>query len=418
MLGDNFLSLAADRIFIMQTIAVTGADLIIRLDIQQRNGRVFSTHSHLPDHQAHYTHLLGLDLSTAAEYLLASGPYPRQAYSQVLAAAGRAARGDRPKPAAADDEERTAIELQLAAEAADIHLYQLMLLWPRALGVDIHRTQYNELHRRLRSERKAADSFELGGELLDLLSREMLGGFYNNIRYPRGLNEFIERADRGSVLGEVLRKLLDLGPSQPQSGHQTAILGELSAAAWLSALGSWPSAQTIAAPMFFGEPAETGPLARHAASPLVHMLLKRGHRLSARLFAKVSELADCASRLRDPLSDEVPPLLDAAAAGSGVGIARVNTASGVLLCWLRLSESKIADCAFVPPAAWNFHPQGAFNNEACADTIETASAASLRLSLLALALEPALLGEIHFNKPRAPAKPKTKRSPAQGAKRR
>ncbi len=408
----------------MQTTAATGAELIIELDIEQRDGRVVSTRSRLPDHQPHHARLIGLELAAAADYLHSSGPYPRQAYSQLLLAAGRAAGGN---PVTLDEQERASIERQLAAEAADIHLYQLMLLWPRALGVDTHRTQYTEHHRRLRSNNSPEESFELGGELLDLLAREMLGGFYNNIRYPRSLSEFIDRADRGSVLGEVLRKLLDLGPSQPQQDKPTPILGELSAAAWLSALGSWPSAEALRAPLFFGEPAETGPLARHAASPLVHMLLKRGHRLSARLFAKVSELADCASRLRDPLSDEVAPLLDAAPACPGVGIARVNTASGVLLCWLRLAEDRIADCAFIPPAAWNFHPQGVFNNEACADTVETPAAASLRLSLLALALEPALLGEIRFiepekpdtaAKPEAVARPRAKRSRDQGTRRR
>ena len=43
---------------------------------------------------------------------------------------------------------------------------------------------------------------------------------------------------------------------------------------------------------------ETGSLAAHPARPLVAKLLGRGHRIAARLFARVMELSDCASRLR------------------------------------------------------------------------------------------------------------------------
>ena len=159
-------------------------------------------------------------------------------------------------------------------------------------------------------------------------------------------------------------------------------------------MGNWPSAEFLARPLFTNEPAETGPLARHAASPLVRLLLDRGHRLSARLFCKAIDLADCASRMRYPFTDDVPPLIDAVQVVAGVGLARVITARGVLLCWVRMEAELIADCVVIPASAWNFHPQGAFCSEACSAEVETQTAALRRLNLLALALDPSLPCEI------------------------
>ena len=57
---------------------------------------------------------------------------------------------------------------------------------------------------------------------------------------------------------------------------------------------------------------ETGPLARHAHNLLVARLLMHRHRIAARVFARVVELSDCASRLRHPLPADMPPLVDLA----------------------------------------------------------------------------------------------------------
>lgn len=370
----------------MQQQTSADEELIIRVTAHRRDGRVISAHADIPAKVSRSTVVIGLDPATAIDTLGRHATHSPRSHAQALAMACAAAEGA-PEP---DRETQLSIERELAAEAADTHLQRLLIDWPLCLGMDARYSRYAEFHRRLTTRTDAASCFELGGDVLDLVAREMLAGFFNRIRLPHSLAEFIERADTGGILGAVLREMINLGPSQPQEGPAVHILGTLSAAAWISAVGPWPSAEFIKQPTFAGEPAETGPLARHAASPLVRLLLDRGHRLSARLFAKVIDLADCASRMRYPFTDDVAPLIDATQVAPDVGLARVSTARGVLLCWARLEQGVIADCAIIPAGAWNFHPEGAFCREACVATEESREAALQRLSLLALALDPSL----------------------------
>lgn len=370
----------------MQQQTSADEELIIRIAAHRSGGRVVSACATIPDKVSRSDLVIGLDPDTAVDTLGRHATHSPRSHAQALAMACAAAEGA-PEP---DRETQLAIERELAAEAADTHLQRLLIDWPLHLGMDARYSRHAEFHRRLTTKTDAASCFELGGDVLDLVAREMLAGFFNRIRLPHSLAEFIERADTGGILGAVLREMINLGPSQPQQGPAVHILGTLSAAAWVSAAGTWPTPEFVARPTFGGEPAETGPLARHAVSPLVKLLLDRGHRLSARLFAKVIDVADCASRMRYPFTDDVPPMIDAAQAAPGIGLARVSTARGVLLCWVRLEQGVIADCAIIPAGAWNFHPDGAFCREACAAVDETREAALQRLSLIALALDPSL----------------------------
>ncbi|ENO86137.1 hypothetical protein [Thauera linaloolentis] len=402
----------------MQQHTPADGDSMIRVSAYRHGGRVASATIAMPDQPPYGARVIGLAPAAAAEALARQVARSPRAHARALAAACDAASG----LPATDLDSQLAIERELAAEAADTHLRRLLIDWPLCLGMDARPGRYAEFHRRLVTKTDPASCFELGGDILDLVAREMLAGFFHSIRLPHSLAEFVERADRGGVLGAVLREMIQLGPSQPQQGQATPILGKLSAAAWVSAVGIWPAPEFIAHPTFAGEPAETGPLARHAASPLVRLLLDRGHRLSARLFAKAIDLADCASRMRYPFTDDVPPMIDTAQAAPGVGLARVSTARGVLLCWVRIEQDVIADCAIIPAGAWNFHPQGAFCREACAEVEETHEAALRRLSLLALALDPSLPYTVEL----IDEAPKKRRSTArtaragstQGAKRR
>lgn len=402
----------------MQQHTPADGESFIRITARRRRGHVVSATIAMPEQASPAALAIGLTPEAAAEALDRHAAHSPRAHAHAIAAACAAALGLAP----ADVESQLAGERELAAEAADAHLARLLIDWPACLGMDARPGHHAEFHRRLTTKTDAASCFALGGDILDLVAREMLAGFFNSIRLPHSLAEFVERADRGGMLGAVLREMINLGPSQPGQGRTVPILGKLSAAAWISAAGIWPAAEFVARPSFAGEPAETGPLARHAASPLVRLLLDRGHRLSARLFAKVIDVADCASRMRYPFTDDVPPMIDAAQAEPGVGMARISTARGVLLCWVRLEAGLIADCALIPAGAWNFHPQGAFCREACSETEETAEAAHRRLSLLALALDPAYPCIIEL----AEAAPKTRQrtastpraASAQGARRR
>ena len=374
----------------MQQHTQAGDELLIRINAEQQGGRVASTTVALPPAVTPAALVIGLEADAAVARVSQLGTHSPHAHAQALSMACAAALGLPP----ADPGSQLATERALAAEAVDAHLHRLLIDWPLSLDMDARHNRYAEFRRRLHANIDPAAYFELGGDVLDLVAREMLAGFFNRIRLPHNLAEFIDCADTGGILGAVLSELISLGPSQPQGQRAVPLLGTLSAAAWSAAVGNWPSAEFLARPLFANEPAETGPLARHAASPLVRLLLDRGHRLSARLFCKAIDLADCASRMRYPFTDDVPPLIDAVQVVAGVGLARVITARGVLLCWVRMEAELIADCVVIPASAWNFHPQGAFCSEACSAEVETQAAALRRLNLLALALDPSLPCEI------------------------
>lgn len=384
----------------MQQDTQAGDELLIRISAERHGGRVVSTTVAIPQNVTRSTLAIGLAPDAAVATLSQLATHSPHAHAQALAMACAAALGHPP----ADHDSQLTTERRLAAEAVDTHLHRLLIDWPLCLDMDARYNRYAEFHRRLNANLDPGACFELGGDVLDLVAREMLAGFFNRIRLPHNLTEFIDCADAGGILGTVLREMIKLGPSQPQQQRATPLLGTLSAAAWSSTIANWPSAAFVSRPRFADEPAETGPLARHAASPLVRLLLDRGHRLSARLLCKAIDLADCASRMRYPFTDDVPPLMDAVQAVPGVGVARVSTARGVLLCWVRMEAGVIADCVIIPASAWNFHPQGAFCSEACGTELETDAAALRRLNLLALALDPSLPYEIVLREASAPLK--------------
>ncbi|AVR90172.1 hypothetical protein [Thauera aromatica] len=360
----------------------------IHITAYRRGGHIGRIEMSLPARGWMGGSVIGLEPATALRQLGEQASHSPRAHTRALALACQAAAGEH----APSRDAWFAIERELAAEAVDTHLRRLLIDWPQQFGFDARHNRFAEFHRRLITPHGAEAAFALGGEVLDLVARELLAGFFNQIRMPHGIGEFIERVNAGGSLGSIMAELIALGASGPPCGAAVPLLGTLSAAAWATAVGGWPSAEFVARPTYAGEPAETGPLARHAASPLVRLLLDRGHRVSARLLAKAIEVADCASRMRYPFTDDVPALLDATAAGAGAGLARVETARGVLLCWVRLAEGVIADCAIIPAGAWNLHPDGVFYREAMSpgNGSEDHAAALQRLSVLALALDPSL----------------------------
>lgn len=372
----------------MNTHDSAGGDLI-RITANRQGGALSRVRVHIPDRAWMGDRVIGMTPAAATAYLLDHASHSPGAHARAIEQACAHALGE---PAAdANTTTHIALERRLAAEMADAHLRRLLIDWPPQFGFEPRYNRFAEFRRRLSTETDGEAAFALGGEVLDLVAREMLAGFFNQIRMPHGIGEFIDRLHAGGSLSSVMNSLIAMGPST-LPGTPTQLLGTLSAAAWVSSIGAWPSAEFVRRPTYCGSPAETGPLARHAVSPLVRLLLERGHRVSARLFAKAIDVADCASRMRHPHTDDVPPLMDAVRAGPGIGMARVATARGTLLCWVRMAEGVIADCAMVPAGAWNFHPEGPFCREAvCAPAQgEDAAGAHKRLTVLALALDPSI----------------------------
>lgn len=366
-------------------------DDTIRITATRQGDAILGVEVHIPALAWMGGQVIGMTPAAATAHLLAHASHSPRAHACALEHACALAVGE--QAIAADDlEAQLAIERTLAAEMADTHLRRLLIDWPPQFGFEPRLNRFAEFHRQLIAPSDAQTAFALGGEVLDLVAREMLAGFFNQIRMPHGIGEFIDRLNAGGSLSTVMNELIAMGASLPPRGGPTQLLGTLSAAAWVSSVGEWPDAEFVRHPTYAGAPAETGPLARHAPSPLVRLLLERGHRVSARLFAKAIDVADCASRMRHPYTDDVPPLIDAVQAAPGTGMARVATARGSLLCWVRIASGLIADCVMVPAGAWNFHPDGAFCREALSghEKGEDLEGTRRRLTVLALALDPSI----------------------------
>ena len=314
-----------------------------------------------------------------------------RAQALTAQAAVAAARGE----AAPDEAARIAAERAIAAEAAQEHLWRLLLDWPALFGYEPRRGRFAELHRQLaRVAGNGPDSArDVGGQILDLVAAELLAGFFTVAREPSSLAEFASRARRGGSVGAALGDLLEMGTYAPPRGMAT-LLPCASAAEWAAALAGVPDEDFCRAPTWQGAPAETGALARHQDSMLVRLLVQRGHPVAARLFAEVVDLSDWASRLRHPLAEDMPVVLDAAPLGEGAGLARCETTRGVLVHALRLDGDTVAEYAIVAPTEWNFHPAGAFALEGSGWQAPDLESARRHLTALVLGLNPCVPFEV------------------------
>lgn len=135
--------------------------------------------------------------------------------------------------------------------------------------------------------------------------------------------------------------------------------------------------------------------------------LAQGRRLAARILARIADLRESALALAgegrsttrahsDPTlpAPSPAPRIDACSPAPGVGLARVDSARGLLIHQVRLAARPagepacIADYRIVAPTEWNFHPQGVFVREALATPPMPAADRRRRLRALALALDP------------------------------
>ncbi|HMD73321.1 MAG TPA: nickel-dependent hydrogenase large subunit [Steroidobacteraceae bacterium] len=133
--------------------------------------------------------------------------------------------------------------------------------------------------------------------------------------------------------------------------HAVARLPALGAAAGLA---HWPllGADFARMPQFGGRPAETGPISRLSALPLIWSLNSRP--LLQRWIARLVELARHASNNAELSCGRV----SAVTVAPGRGRAAVETARGTLLHEIALEGERVADYVVVAPTEWNFHPDG------------------------------------------------------------
>lgn len=146
------------------------------------------------------------------------------------------------------------------------------------------------------------------------------------------------------------------------------------------------------APSWQGAPAETGALARQSADVAVLAELAVGRRVAARLAARLADLRLLVAALRTP--ELLAGWSSAAQVAPGVGLARVETARGLLLHLMQVKDGRVAGYVIVAPTEWNFHPQGAFVGEIVGSPAATRDAAERLARRLALALDPCVSYEV------------------------
>lgn len=244
---------------------------------------------------------------------------------------------------------------EIALEAIGEHLWRLCLDWPQQLGAAPRIAEFRNWRQRLLAAAPGDDA-ALAAELLAALPA-----------LAAGLPERLPETGIAAV----------------------ALLPPLAAADWASLAIDEAFAAT---PLWRGAPAETGALARQAADPAVAALLADGRRIAARVAARSAELRRLAEGLLDParLAGEC----DAVPLAPGVGLARVDTARGVLLHLIQVNDGRVARYVMVAPTEWNFHPRGAFVGELVGKAAATRAEAALLAGRLALALDPCVAWEV------------------------
>lgn len=254
------------------------------------------------------------------------------------------------RPAAADEDTLLAV----AREAIGEHLWRLLLDWPALAGQPPEKQSFLDWRKRLLSAKTPQDNRQLGRELLDWLP---------------------------SAPGIPV-------PEHPPANTVT-LLPWRKASDWASI----PIDQAFARmPNLSGEPAETGALARHGNEAPVAGLLAAGRRLAARLAARRADLEFLALALGSP--ERMSHWLDAAPAGNGIGIARVETARGLLLHLTQVNDRRVGHHVIVAPSEWNFHPQGACVRELAGQPAASRVEATMLARQRALALDPCINYEV------------------------
>lgn len=322
--------------------------------------------------------------------------------------------------AAPDAAARRADEHALAAESAREHLWRLMLDWPALLALPPAlqadwRARFAALYRRLATPAADASSSTAGTHPACAGAPTTAGHGALAARLAEDLSTLAD--ELAATLPAALTSALDppLLDSTPPADHLDAPVAHAGLlTALLPALDALACARRLAldeafaaAPQLDGLCRETGALARHHADAAVAAALAQGRRLAARILARIADLRESAralagesrstTRARSELALPAPspaPRIDACSPAPGVGLARVNSARGLLIHQVRLAARPdgepacIADYRIVAPTEWNFHPQGAFVREALATPPMSAAHRQRRLRALALALDP------------------------------
>lgn len=295
----------------------------------------------------------------------------------AAAAAWAAATGE---PGEEQQAEASGRDEAICLESIQEALWRLLVDWPMLLGLPPSPSTAVAWHRRL------AGAAELGGQEQQRAGRELAAGLATELlghgAWPQDGAEPLAREGLLSDLLAALERIEPAGTSAPCAA------GVPLQNAWRTAAHlRWPLDEDFcAAPTWDGAAAETGPLASRLDHPALRRLVEAGRQVAARLAARALALADDIRHLAgDPRPDR---LADAARLPDGSGLARVETARGALIHWVRPAAGRSERYAIVAPTEWNFHPDGPFATGALGARCRDEPTLRLYLHALALSLDP------------------------------
>jgi coenzyme F420-reducing hydrogenase alpha subunit len=241
-------------------------------------------------------------------------------------------------------------EHMVLMERAQEHAWRLLLSWPEQAG------QHPDMQALLALRQAEPARF---ADVLDGLLETALLGESPARWADRNLTGLDAWRHQGAT--QLARLFADLGDGPDLGTSRVSMLPALphldSVLAADLARHALADEAFCSAPLWLGEPAETGALARMADHPMLEdWIAERGRGAGARLLARLLELAGMPQRLRgDPgQSDRVRSW----ALEENVGMAGVETSRGLLLHVVRLQEGRVADYRIVAPTEWNFHQRG------------------------------------------------------------
>lgn len=307
-----------------------------------------------------------------------------RAQAVAAAAAADAARGIE-----ADVQTREERERAIAAECLHEYVWRLFIDLPALLGEAARPGELADLRRRMPAVAGEAEWLDIAADAEELIEQRVFGLrardwlALDEARFARWVD------DAALPSARMLAKLRGFRFGAPRAFlpwvDEAALRDEIAPA--LAA-----NATFAAKPAWCGRPAETGAASRQRLQPRIARELAFNG-LSARLLARLTELAALPAQLRRPLAQGVRSVY----VGEGVGLAAVETARGTLVHCVALEGERVVRYTIVAPTEWNFHPQGAFARGLAGAAARDENEARQVAALLAHALDPCVAYEVKVN---------------------
>lgn len=271
--------------------------------------------------------------------------------------------------------------IAIAAEAAQEHLWRLLVDWPTALDFPVDRALFASWYRRLGGVVAQGAWNGSGAEFARFCEQRLL---------DRDAATWLMGRDGGRLgPASICAPLLAALETEARSPTATPTLpGGLDAEAYYTGMAPAWNGDFPRLPVWQGRPAETGALARWP-------WLRTGGDLAARVRARLADLALLALEATGRVLPQAR--VSAFSPEPGTGFAAVETARGLLVHRVRLGQGRIADYRIVAPTEWNFHPGGAFRDGLLGFRADDADTVRRRAGRLALALDPCVPFDIAVN---------------------